>query len=154
MKSATEASSQNLKPGAKQEGGYADRVHILYAKTLDFVSHAVIVAMVVGYVLYLTGLLPLSIPIDAIAGNWHLSAADMQATLHHPSGWSFVSAPGGVLHGDVISYMSVILLALATLFCLAVAVVVYLREKRPLFFTIALGQFLVLVIAASGIMAR
>ncbi|HHE31458.1 MAG TPA: DUF1634 domain-containing protein [Chlorobaculum parvum] len=139
--------------GAKQEREYADRVHIFYAKTLDFVSHAVIVAMVIGYVLYLTGLLPLSIPIGAIAGNWHLSAAEMQATLHHPKGWSFVTAPGGVLQGDIVSYMSVILLALATLFCLAVAVVVYLREKKPLFFTIALGQFLVLVVAASGIVA-
>lgn len=138
---------------AKKKGGYADRVHILYAKTLDLVSHTVIVAMAVGYALYLTGLLPLSIPIDAIAENWHLSAADMLATLHHPSGWNFLTAPGGVLHGDIVSYMSIILLALATLFCLTVAIAIYLSEKKLLLFTIVLIQLLVLVVAASGIMA-
>lgn len=154
MKSVEETPASIRQPGdAAKEGGYADRVHVLYAKTLDLVSHAVIVTMSIGYVLYLTELLPLGIPIETLAANWNLSAADMQARLHQPSGWSFLTNPGGLLQGDIVSYMSVILLALATLFCLAVAVTVYFREKKPLFFTIALGQFLVLVVAASGIVA-
>lgn len=153
MKSATKT-SVNQRPSAdKKEGGYADRVHLLYAKTLDLVSHVIIAAMSVGYVIYLSGLLPLAIPVKTLAANWNVSAAQMQSRLHQPSGWSFLANPGGLLQGDIISYMSVMLLALATMFCLAVAVAAYFRERKPLFFTIALGQFLVLLVAASGIMA-
>ncbi|MBN1929074.1 MAG: DUF1634 domain-containing protein [Chlorobiaceae bacterium] len=153
MKNAAGAPHSDVQAGGKKEGGYADRVQLLYARTLDLLSHAVIVSMAAGYALYLTGLLPLSIPIETVAANWHLSAADMQAVLRQPSGWNFLDTPGGVLHGDVVSYMSVILLALATLICLAVAVVIYFSEKNRLFFAIALGQLLVLAVAASGIMA-
>ncbi|HWR01294.1 MAG TPA: hypothetical protein VN371_05475 [Chlorobaculum sp.] len=137
----------------QREGGYADRVQIVYAKTLDYVAHTVIVVMAVGYLLYMTQLLPLSVPIETIAGNWHLSATSMQAKLNLPCGWECFSAPAGILHGDVLSYISVIFLSLSTLICLASAVAAFISEKKYLYSTIAILQVLVLLVAASGIMS-
>lgn len=149
---ATPSKKEPVSAGMKREGGYADRVQLTYANTLEFVSHTVIILLAVGYVLYMTGLLPLEVPVSAIASHWHLSAAQMRETLHQPTGWSVFANPAGLLHGDVISYISVIFLALATLICLASAVMVYIGEKMPVYLTISIAQVLVLLVAASGIM--
>jgi hypothetical protein len=135
-----------------REGGYADKVQLVYARTLDYVAHSVIILMAVGYFLYLTELLPLSVPIETIAGNWHLSAAHLQAKLNLPCGWGCFTSPAGLLHGDIFSYISVIFLSLATLICLASAVAVFISEKKHLYSAIATLQVLVLLVAASGIM--
>jgi hypothetical protein len=139
--------------GKPREGGYADRVQLVYARTLDYVAHSVIILMAVGYFLYLTELLPLSVPIETIAGNWHLSAGHLQAKLNLPCGWGCFTSPTGILHGDIFSYISVIFLSLATLICLASAVAVFISEKKHLYSAIAALQVLVLLVAASGIMS-
>ncbi len=137
----------------QREGGYADRVQLVYAKTLDYVAHSIIVVMAIGYFLYLTQLLPLSVPIETIAGNWHLSAAKLQAKLNLSCGWDCFTAPAGIIHGDILSYISVIFLSLSTLICLASAVAAFISEKKYLYSTIAILQVLVLLVAASGIMS-
>ncbi|NTU59187.1 MAG: DUF1634 domain-containing protein [Chlorobiaceae bacterium] len=137
----------------KREGGYADRVQLAYAKTLDYVAHSVIIVMAAGYFLYLTGLLPLSVPIETIAGNWHLSASRLQAKLHLASGWSCFTRPEGIFHGDIVSYISVIFLSLATLICLVSAFLVFIGEKKRLYSAITLLQVIVLLVAASGILS-
>jgi uncharacterized membrane protein len=137
----------------KQERVYADRVQTAYANALDIVSHSVIVVMVLGYLLYLTELPPLSVPIETIAGNWHLSSARMQAKLHLPCGWSCFSSSAGLMHGDVVSYMSIIFLSMATVLCLATAIMAFFREKNHLYSSIATVQIVVLLIAASGILS-
>jgi hypothetical protein len=135
-----------------KEGIYADRVQLAYAKTLDYVSHAVMLAMAAGYIVYMLQLLPLEVPVETIAGNWHLSASAMQAKLHPSCGWSCFSSLTALLHGDAVSYASVIFLALATLICLASAAAVFFSEKKHLFLAITMLQVLVLLVAASGIM--
>jgi hypothetical protein len=137
----------------KREGGYADRVQLTYAKTLDYVAHTVIVVMAIGFLIYLMELLPLTVPIETIAGNWHLSAANLQAKLNLPCGWGCFTSPAGILHGDIVSYISVIFLSLATLVCLASALTVFVSEKKHLYSVIATLQVLVLLVAASGIMS-
>jgi hypothetical protein len=136
----------------KNEGIYADRVQLAYAKTLDFVSHAIILVMAVGYLFYLMQLLPLTVPIETVAGNWHLSASVLQSKIHNYCGWScFLSLPV-LLHGDALSYASVVFLSMGTMICLATAALVFFSEKNHLFLTITILQVFVLLVAASGIM--
>lgn len=138
----------------KHDGSYADRVQLAYAKTLDFVSHAVMLLMAIGYLVYMLQLLPLTVPVETVAGNWHLSAHDLQAKLHLASGWScFMDLPA-MLHGDAVSYASIVFLSMATILCLATAVAVFFSEGNKLFLTIATLQVVVLLVAASGIMTR
>ena len=136
----------------KSAGQYADRVQLAYAKTLDLVSHAVMLALSAGYLAYMLQLLPLEVPVETIAGNWHLSASAMQAKLHLSSGWSCFSNLPALLHGDALSYASVVFLALGTLICLASAATVFFSEKKHLFLVITTLQVIVLLVAASGIM--
>ena len=80
-----------------------DQVQLVYARVLEMVSHVGMAFLALGYVVYVLQLLPLSVPIDAIAGNWHLKASEMQQKLHTPAGWSILSSPAALLQGDVVS---------------------------------------------------
>lgn len=128
-----------------------DKVQLVYARVLEMVSHVGISFLALGYLVYVLQLLPLSIPIDAIAGNWHLKASEMQQKLHTPAGWSILSTPAALFKGDVVSYLSIYYLATATVVCLAFASVTFYREKNYLYTTIALFQLVVLLVAASGL---
>jgi hypothetical protein len=137
----------------KPDKVYADRVQLAYAKTLDFVSHAIIVVMAAGYAFYLLRLLPNTIPIELIARNWGLNSSDLRSQLHHHCGWSCFSSIPALLHGDALSYASVIFLSMATMLCLITALFAFLAEKNRIFMVMAIMQILVLGVAASGVFA-
>ena len=128
-----------------------DKVQLVYARVLEIVSYVGIAFLAAGYLVYVLQLLPLSVPIDAIAGNWHLKASEMQQKLHTPAGWSIVSSPAELFKGDVVSNLSIYYLAMATLACLGFASVTFYREKNYLYTTIAVLQVVVLLVAASGL---
>jgi uncharacterized membrane protein len=130
-----------------------DKVQCVYARVLETVSHMGMAFLTVGYLVYVLQLLPLSVPIDAIAGSWHLKASAMQQKLHTPSGWSFLSSTAALLHGDVMSYLSIYFLAMVTIICLAFAISTFYREKNYLYTTIAVLQVVVLIIASAGIVS-
>ncbi len=133
-------------------GRYADGVQLAYAATLDIVSHVVIVALALGYIVYLFRILPLDLPIEAVAGNWHLSSATLASKYAVHNGWSCFSGISPLLHGDAISYASIVILAMATTFCLLTAIVMYLRGRNIMYAVMALLQVLVLSVAASGLL--
>ncbi|TLU81686.1 MAG: DUF1634 domain-containing protein [Chlorobium sp.] len=128
-----------------------DKVQLVYARVLEMVSHVGMAFLAIGYLVYVLQLLPLSVPIDAIAGNWHLKASEMQQKLHTPAGWSIISSPAALFKGDVVSYLSIYYLAMATVVCLVFASVTFYREKNYLYTTIAVLQVVVLLVAASGV---
>jgi len=128
-----------------------DKVQLVYAQVLETVSHVGIAFLVGGYFVYVLQLLPLSVPIDAIAANWHLKASEMQQKLHTPSGWSFLKSTAALLKGDVVSYLSIFYLAMATIACLAFATITFYREKNYVYTALAVLQVVVLLVAASGL---
>ncbi len=128
-----------------------DNVQRVYAQILENVSHVGFALLIGGYFVYIFQLMPLSVPIDAIAQNWHLSAATMQQKLNTPSGWSFFGSTSLLMKGDVVSSLSIYYLATATIFCLLFAIPAYIREKNYIYTTISLFQIVVLLVAASGI---
>jgi hypothetical protein len=136
----------------KCSASYADGVQLAYAKILDIVAHVVIVALALGYVVYLFRILPLDLPIEAVAGNWHLSSTELASNYAVHNGWSCFSGISPLLHGDAISYASIVILAMATTICLLTAIVMYLRGRNLLYAIMALLQVLVLSVAASGLL--
>jgi uncharacterized membrane protein len=128
-----------------------DEVQTVYAWVLEIVSHVGFAFLSVGYLVYVMQLLPLSVPIEAIAGNWHLKASEMQHKLNIPVGWSFLSSTAALGKGDVVSYLSIFYLAMATVICLVFAMVTFYREKNYLYTMIAVLQVVVLLFAASGL---
>ena len=138
----------------QREKSGIDPVQLIYARVLDLASHLGMALIAIGYLVYVLQLLPLSVPIDAVAGNWHLRASVVQQKLHMPAGWSFMEAGGTLLKGDVISYLSIIYLAMATILCLAFSSMTFFREKNYIYTVIALLQVAVLLFASSGVVGR
>ena len=130
-----------------------DNVQLVYGRVLETVSHVGMAFLTAGYLVYVLQLLPPSVPIDAIAGNWHLKASELQQKLHTPSGWSFLSSTAALAHGDVVSYLSIYFLAMATIICLAFTIIIFYREKNYLYTTISVLQVLVLLIASAGVVS-
>jgi hypothetical protein len=101
-----------------------------------------------GYLAYLARLVPLSVPIEAIAENWHLRAEELTEKLHLPHGWAWTA---DWKHADVLSFATVVFLASGTIACLAATFVSFIREKDAAYAIIVLLQIAVLLVAASGI---
>jgi len=121
-----------------------------YARMLAWVAAAGQVALFAGYIVYLSGVLPPALPPERIAQEWHLSAAEFTRKLELQTGWSWIRRIGT---GDAVSYATVIFLALSTNICLPVAAVRYIREGDGKYGAIVILQTIVLLIAASGLVA-
>lgn len=134
----------------KKQNQHADNVQLAYAGVLGVTSTLGIILVVLGYIVYVFQLLPLSVPVEAVAANWHLRAADLHRQIHVSSGWSCFSELG---KGDAISYVSIIYLASVTMFCLFAAAMAFFKEKNLIYVTISILQLGVLVFAAAGIVS-
>jgi uncharacterized membrane protein len=128
-----------------------EKVQLVYARVLEMVSHVAMFLLAAGYLVYILQLLPPSVPIESISGNWHLSAFDMQQKLHAPSGWLIFSNTEALFKGDVVSYFSIFYLCMATIICLVFAAIIFFRGKNYLYAAITALQVLVLFFAASGL---
>jgi len=125
-----------------------DNAQRVYGQVLHWVSTLGIVFVILGFAIYIFELFPLKVPISDIAQNWHLGAEELNQKFHLPTGWAWVN---DMLHGDVLSFASIVYLSGGTIICLAAVAVVFFREKNMIYTTIAVFQILVLVFAASGI---
>ncbi|NTV07739.1 MAG: DUF1634 domain-containing protein [Chlorobium limicola] len=134
--------------GKKREKAEIDKVQLVYASVLDVVSHIGMALIAAGFLIYVLKLLPLTVSIEDVAAHWHMRAADMNRILTVPSGWSWVQDP---LHGDVLSYFSVVFLSMAAMICLVSVIPVFLGEKNRTYALIALLQVMVLAAAVVGI---
>ncbi|NTV20452.1 MAG: DUF1634 domain-containing protein [Chlorobium limicola] len=134
--------------GKKREKAEIDKVQLVYASVLDVVSHIGMALIAAGFLIYVLKLLPLTVSIEDVAAHWHMRAADMNRILTVPSGWSWVQDP---LHGDVLSYFSIVFLSMAAMICLVSVIPVFLGEKNRTYALIALLQVMVLAAAVVGI---
>jgi hypothetical protein len=134
----------------KEETLHADKVQLAYAGILGKATTLGIVLIILGYVIYVFQLIPLSVPIEHVAGNWHLRAAEFHKHLDAPLGWSCFRSPG---YGDTMSYITLIYLGIVTMLCLFAAGIEFLREKNFIYTAISFIQLLVLVFAAAGIVS-
>ncbi|TLU88636.1 MAG: DUF1634 domain-containing protein [Chlorobium sp.] len=132
----------------KQKETAIDRVQLVYANVLDFVSHTGMVLVAAGFFAYVFRLLPPTVSIEDIASHWHMKASEMHRIIKVPAGWSWVSDP---LHGDALSYVSIIFLSMAAMICLTSAFTVFLKERNRIYTVIAFLQIAVLAAAVAGI---
>ena len=122
---------------------------LVYARTLHWVSIMGFVLLAGGYFVYMARLLPTTIPAVQIASSWHLSSAEFMKRVDIPAGWSWVGSLG---YGDILSFASIIFLAIGSIFCLVSALPSLIRERSIVYPAIVTLQILVLLLAASGIL--
>ena len=119
-----------------------------YARVLMFLSRSGLFVLIVGFCIYIGGLVPAIVPVKHIPGLLHLRAKDFVLETGTPTGWDWVNQ---LDKGEVISSLGVIYLSLATIVCFLTILPLVVRKKDIPYIIIVVLELLVLVLSASGI---
>ncbi len=123
---------------------------IRYANLLLYGAWSGIAILLVTFTLYMTGLLAPYIAPSRMSEYWGMRAKDYLHVAHVPSGWAWLKMTG---YGDFINYIGIALLALLTVGGYLILLPAYLKKKDMPYAIIAAAEIVVLLLAASGILA-
>ncbi|MBI4653835.1 MAG: hypothetical protein HY752_02420 [Nitrospirae bacterium] len=127
----------------------ATEEQIAYAKILDMGMKLGLIAIVITFIVYLTGILTPYIPVNDLSKYWGLSVHEyLKAANIHP-GWAWIGMLG---KGDFLNFISIAFLAGVTVICYIAIIPIFFRKKDTVYGVIAILEVLVLVLAASGIL--
>jgi hypothetical protein len=121
-----------------------DLDHEIYARWLDRLVRVAFVLAAVSFALYVSGVLPPYVPLDALPSLWHLPLPDYLARSRAPVGWNWLPL---ITRGDYLNLAAVALFALMTLVCYLRVIPLLPRLQAAL----AIAQVLVLLAAMSGL---
>jgi len=123
----------------------------LYARWLDRASKAGFAIALVTFVVYAGGLVPSFIAPADLPRYWGLPVDGFIAATGAPQQWNWLRLIG---YGDVLNLAAVALLALVTPLCYARLVPRLVAQRDWLQLALACMQVAVLLVAASGLLAR
>jgi hypothetical protein len=125
-----------------------DQLH--YAGLLEKGVHIGLACLLLTFPLYVFGVVEPSIPLEKVPQCWVLDAPSYHREVGMETGWHWVSMLG---YGDFINYLGITLLASVTLLCYLAIIPRMLKRRATIYALLALVQIVVLVVAASGILA-
>lgn len=120
-----------------------------YARLLDIGMKVGLLALVVTFVVYVTGALAPRVPVAELPSYWSLPVKDYLAATGIPQGWGWVRLLG---HGDCLNFIGIVFLSGVTIACYLAIIPIFFRKKDLLYAAIAIVEVLVLVLAASGVL--
>ena len=131
---------------------------LVYAKVLEIGMYIGLVILFITFGLYVSRAVAPAVPLEQVSNYWshgvhaYLKAvnADFLHMEHPPTGWAWVGLLG---KGDFLNFVGIAILAGVTILCYLAIVPTLLRKKDAAYLTMALLEVLVLVLAASGILA-
>lgn len=121
----------------------------LFARWLDAGTKIALGLLTIGFVLYMTGLLPAHLAPAELARLWGLPLRDYLAATGAPTRWQWL--PFAFIRGDYFNYLGIVVLV-------SIVALAYLRMLTPLarharaFAVIAALEIVVLLAAASGLL--
>jgi hypothetical protein len=107
-----------------------------------------LLALAIGYILYLTGILRPHVPTEHLIANWHLPAHQLIETCRLHTGWSWALE---FHEGDYLNLIVIAYLASVSVWCCVRIIPFLWRERDVTLFIIVLAQIGVLLLAASGV---
>jgi hypothetical protein len=127
----------------------ATEEQLAYAKLLDFGMKLGLLALIITFIVYLSGILTPYIPVNDLPRYWGMSVHNyLEATGIHP-GWTWVGMLG---KGDFLNFVGIAFLAGVTILCYLRIIPILFRKKDTVYGILAILEVLVLVLAASGIL--
>ena len=127
----------------------ATEEQLAYARLLDFGMKLGLLALIITFVVYLSGLFAPYIPVNDLPRYWGMSVHNyLEATGIHP-GWTWVGMLG---KGDFLNFVGIAFLAGVTILCYLRIIPILFRKKDTVYGILAILEVLVLVLAASGIL--
>ncbi|MBI4823492.1 MAG: hypothetical protein HY805_04590 [Nitrospirae bacterium] len=127
----------------------ATEEQLIYAGLLDKGMKLGLLAVVVTFIVYLTGILKPYMPIEDLPKYWGLSVHEYLKTADVHAGWSWLSMVG---NGDFLNFIGIAFLAGVTIICYIAIMPVLLKKKDTIYFILCVLEVAVLALAASGIL--
>jgi hypothetical protein len=121
-----------------------------YARWLDAASRVAFSASLLAFVMYASGALPPFVPLDALPALWHLPVDEFLARTGAPTRWGWLQLLG---FSDYLSLACIALIGVVTLVCYLAVLPLLLRLGERLQAALVAAQVLVLLAAASGVLA-
>ena len=123
---------------------------MLYATILEKGMIIGLLTLFVTFILYAFGIMDPYIPLDELPRYWSMNVQDY---LHHTGirdGWGWA---GMLRYGDFINFIGVAILSGVTIFCYLAIVPRLLKNKDIIYAVLALLEAVILMVAASGMIA-
>ena len=130
----------------------------IYARILNIGMYTGLGLLLLTFALYVSGLMEPAVPIDRLSGYWELSVGEYlevinETHLHregHLTGWWWLGALGC---GDYLNFIGIAVLSGVTIVCFLGIIPTLFRNGDLVYAAIAIAEVVVLVAAASGILA-
>lgn len=126
-------------------------MELIYARWLDRATRIALGVLGASFALYVLGILEPLVPVPELARLWTLPVDRFVAATGAPTGWAWLDHVG---RGDYLNLAGVALVGLITVLCYARIVPVALRSGERVYAALALLQIVVLLAAASGLLAQ
>ncbi|MDK2887149.1 MAG: hypothetical protein PWP72_26 [Thermoanaerobacter sp.] len=123
---------------------------LVYANVLLYGSWLGIALLLLTNVIYLTGLVRPYIEPSMLPQYWGMKASEFVQVAHIPTGWGWISMLG---YSDFLNFIGMALLGALTIIGYLILLPAYLSKKDMPYTFIVLTEIVVLVLAASGILA-
>ena len=122
----------------------------IYAKIIYHISNLGLLALIMGFVLYIFGVLTPLVPLEEMPKYWSLSLTQFLEKTGGPTGWRWTAMLG---YGDVIPYLGVTILASVTFVCFLTLLFSFIqRGAKVLAFIAAMELFFILISASNLIL--
>ena len=128
---------------------YASPEQLRYARVLDAGMRFGLGVLVLGFIAYITGLVPAHVPLDQMPVLWALAAPEYLRATGMPEGWGWLAM---FASGDVLPLFGIAILAGISGLCFVVLLPLYTARRDWIYFSIAALEIAVLTLAASGIL--
>ena len=122
----------------------------LYARWLSLGARAGLGVLSACFLVYVLELLEPQVPLHELPALWAHPVDDFRALTGAPAGWGWIALLG---KGDYLSFVGIVMLGLVTVVCYARIVPALLKRGEWLQAALAAAQVLVLLAAASGLLA-
>jgi hypothetical protein len=122
----------------------------VYARWLDWGTRISLAVLVAAFLAYVLGVTPAALPLAEVPRFWGLPLERYLALSGAPSGWGWL---GMLDKGEYQSMVGVALLGLVTVLCYLRLLPALLARGERLQAAIVVAQVMVLLLAASGVLA-
>lgn len=136
------ARTQRLKYVTPEQLAYADMLEIGLTIGRYFLLGT--------FILYVFGITVPKVPLSDLPTHWSLPSDEYSRIIGVGSGWDWIKV---ALYGDYMNFIGIAFFTSVTVFCYLRLLPISLRSKDYLFMAILLLEMLVLLLAASGLLA-
>lgn len=120
-----------------------------YATLLSWGSRSGLALLVVSFLAYVFGLMPVHVPLEQLPNLWNLPVGDYLKQTDTPTGWNWLTM---IDQGDFASLVGIAWLSGCSLICLLVIIPIYARRKDKIFVMLCVLALAVQLLAASGML--